>query len=53
VHLDLSTEDRLGEVERLVGLGATVRDEHKVPGLHWTVPADPAGNHFCVGSPHD
>ena len=30
-------------------LGATVVDEQKVPGLSWTVLADPAGNVFCVG----
>jgi len=30
LHLDYHTEDRLAEVERLVGLGATVVDEQKV-----------------------
>lgn len=49
VHLDYRTADRLAEVERLTGLGATVVDEQKVPGLSWTVLADPAGNVFCVG----
>ncbi|ONI70442.1 glyoxalase [Actinosynnema sp. ALI-1.44] len=49
VHLDLHTEDRAGEVDRLVGLGATIVDEQNVPGLAWTVLADPAGNVFCVG----
>ncbi|RSM69224.1 VOC family protein [Kibdelosporangium aridum] len=48
VHIDLHTEDRLAEVDRLVGLGATIVDEQKVPGLSWTVLADPAGNVFCV-----
>ena len=49
VHLDMHTDDRPGEVDRLVGLGATIVDEEQVPGLAWTVLADPAGNVFCVG----
>jgi predicted enzyme related to lactoylglutathione lyase len=51
LHLDLHTDDRLGEVDRLVGLGAAIVDEQKVPGMAWTVLADPAGNVFCVGQP--
>ena len=50
VHLDLGATDRVAEVERLVGLGATIVDEHSVPRFAWTVLADPAGNLFCVGS---
>lgn len=50
VHVDLRTDDRDGEVTRLVGLGATVLDEQVVPGLKWTVLADPEGNVFCVGA---
>jgi predicted enzyme related to lactoylglutathione lyase len=49
IHLDMHTDDRSGEVDRLVGLGATIVDEQKLPGLAWTVLADPAGNVFCVG----
>jgi predicted enzyme related to lactoylglutathione lyase len=49
VHLDMHTADRAAEVDRLIGLGATIVDEQKVPGLAWTVLADPAGNVFCVG----
>jgi predicted enzyme related to lactoylglutathione lyase len=48
VHIDYHAEDREAEVERLVGLGATVLDEQQVPGLRWTVLADPEGNEFCV-----
>jgi len=51
VHIDFSTDDREGEVERLVALGATRVDEQSVPGLTWTVLRDPEGNEFCVGSP--
>lgn len=50
VHLDLHTDDRAAEVERLTGLGAAVVDEHKFPGFAWTVLTDPEGNEFCVGA---
>jgi predicted enzyme related to lactoylglutathione lyase len=48
VHVDFHADDREVEVRRLVGLGATVLDEQEVPGLRWTVLADPEGNEFCV-----
>jgi hypothetical protein len=44
LHLDVRADDRMAEVARLVGLGATVLavfDE-------WTTLADPEGNEFCV-----
>ena len=48
-HVDYEAADRAAEVERLVGLGATlVREVDERPGLRWTVMADPAGNEFCV-----
>lgn len=52
VHLDFSAPsgDRPAEVERLMGLGATVVDEHVLPGFAWTVLADPEGTVFCVGA---
>lgn len=50
VHLDFRAEDRVAEVARLVGLGATEVEEHTVPGMAWTVLRDPEGNEFCVGS---
>lgn len=52
MHLDLTVPwgERVGEVERLEGLGATRRwdvlDEH--PHVQWTTMADPEGNLFCV-----
>jgi predicted enzyme related to lactoylglutathione lyase len=52
-HVDFSTDDRAGEVARLVSLGAKEVSEHSVPGLAWTVLQDPAGNEFCVGSQHE
>jgi predicted enzyme related to lactoylglutathione lyase len=48
VHLDWQSDDRPAEVERLVKLGATMLGEESVPGLTWTVLADPDGNEFCV-----
>ncbi|MFC9253606.1 VOC family protein [Amycolatopsis thailandensis] len=48
VHMDFQTEDRQKEVERLTALGAKKLDEHEMPGIAWTVLADPAGNEFCV-----
>jgi hypothetical protein len=40
---------REAEVERLVGLGATlVADRREADGLGWVVLADPEGNEFCV-----
>jgi len=50
VHLDLETDDRAGEVERLVGLGATVVHDRDEWGSRWTTLADPEGNVFCVAS---
>lgn len=51
VHLDVSPTDatRDAEVERLLGLGATVVDDRRNgDGTGWVVLADPEGNEFCV-----
>jgi predicted enzyme related to lactoylglutathione lyase len=50
IHLDLNAEDREAEVERLVGLGATVVETKTSDtfGETWTVMRDPEGNGFCV-----
>ncbi len=50
VHLDLlvGPEDRDGEVERLVGLGATVVGVHEGDEGRWTLLVDPEGNEFDV-----
>lgn len=50
VHLDLHTDDRATEVERLVGLGATIVHEKDEWGMSWTTLADPEGNEFCVAA---
>jgi predicted enzyme related to lactoylglutathione lyase len=51
VHVDLGSDDREGEIERLVGLGATRGETHTMAGITWTVLQDPEGNEFCVGQP--
>jgi predicted enzyme related to lactoylglutathione lyase len=51
VHLDLQPADRSRdeEVERLLGLGATLVGDHRRPdGSGWVTLADPEGNEFCV-----
>ncbi|MEV7684754.1 VOC family protein [Streptomyces bungoensis] len=51
VHFDLQPQDRGRdeEVERLLGLGATlVDDRRRADGTGWAVLADPEGNEFCV-----
>lgn len=49
-HLCLRPEDsRDREVERLLGLGATLLADHREPdGGGWAVLSDPEGNEFCV-----
>jgi len=51
VHVDFGSQDREVEVKRLVGLGATEKEKHEVPGFAWTVLSDPEGNEFCVSGP--
>ena len=50
LHLDLYTDDQEGEVERLLGLGAT-RYRPREPGEDFVVLEDPEGNLFCVVGP--
>ncbi|MEM1335548.1 MAG: VOC family protein, partial [Actinomycetota bacterium] len=52
VHLDLGASDRVAEVERLVGLGATVIHDKDEWVTRWTTLADPEGNEFCVAQGH-
>jgi predicted enzyme related to lactoylglutathione lyase len=51
VHLDLMPvgRDQEGELNRLLGLGATIVDDRRAlrPG-GWVVLADPEGNEFCL-----
>jgi hypothetical protein len=51
VHLDLQPDDRTRdeEVERLLGIGATmVADHRRSDGTGWVVLADPEGNELCI-----
>ncbi len=51
VHLDLMPTDRTRdeEVDRLLGIGATLVADHRRPdSTGWAVLADPEGNEFCV-----
>lgn len=50
LHLCLRPKtSREQEVERLLGLGATLVADHREPdGSGWAVLADPEGNEFCV-----
>ena len=51
VHLDLRPSDRTreAEVDRLVGLGAEIYEDHRRPdGSGWITLRDPEGNEFCV-----
>ena len=48
VHLDLYTTDQQGEVERLVGIGATRYPQEYGPDDDFIVLEDPDGNRFCV-----
>ncbi|RJQ68047.1 VOC family protein [Pseudonocardiaceae bacterium YIM PH 21723] len=50
IHLCLRPEtSREQEVERLLGIGATLVADHRNPdGSGWAIMADPEGNEFCV-----
>ena len=47
-HMDLFTTDQEGEVERLLGLGATRKEWNYEPDADYVVLEDPDGNPFCV-----
>ena len=47
-HVDLYTDDQGGEVERLLGIGATRHPRAREPDEDFIVLADPEGNLFCV-----
>lgn len=49
LHLDLYSDDQVGEVERLVKLGASEVEWDKRPDdADYVILADPEGNRFCV-----
>ncbi|WBQ05984.1 VOC family protein [Kribbella sp. CA-293567] len=51
VHLDWQPTDRTRdeEVARLLGLGATIHEDHRKPnGRGWVTLKDPESNEFCI-----
>ncbi len=48
LHLDLRPTDQDAEVERLLGLGATLADVGQPADASFTVMRDPEGNELCV-----
>ena len=50
LHLDFVPDDQDGEIERLIGLGAS-RVDIGQGETSWVVMADPEGNEFCVLRP--
>jgi hypothetical protein len=48
VHPDLYTTDQAGEVESLIGIGATRYPREYRPGDDFMALKDPDGNRFCV-----
>src|SRR6266508_5201972 len=51
LHLDVQPVDRTRdeEVERLIGLGAKLFEDHRLPdGRGWVTLVDPEGNEFCI-----
>jgi hypothetical protein len=51
MHVDLLTDDRHAEIERLVSLGATHVADREEWGFAWTVMCDVEGNEFCIAEP--
>jgi predicted enzyme related to lactoylglutathione lyase len=49
MHVDLASAGTEAEIERLVGLGATMVERREGNGTSWTVMLDPEGNEFCIG----
>jgi catechol 2,3-dioxygenase-like lactoylglutathione lyase family enzyme len=48
IHLDLYAHDQEGEVDRLLGLGATLVDWPRPAGADYVTMEDPEGNRFDV-----
>jgi hypothetical protein len=54
MHVCLRPTDRSRdeEVDRILGLGATLVDDRRHGEKGWAVLADPEGNEFCVLTPY-
>lgn len=57
LHFDLNLapggQSRPEAVAEFVAAGATELRTQEMPGFAWTVLADPDGNQFCIGDPHE
>jgi hypothetical protein len=61
MHVDLAATELDTEIDRLLGLGASLADEpvdgrprwREGNGIRWVVLRDPEGNEFCVGTDPD
>ena len=51
VSFDTADRDRDAELDRLLGLGATILSDFRAEndGQGWIVLQDPEGNEFCLG----
>ncbi len=49
IHLDLATDDREAEIERLIAAGASVVETKVGTSVTFTIMRDPDGNPFCIG----
>ena len=49
MHIDLDAPDLDAEVERVLGLGATLVGRYEEYGITWATFHDPEGNEFCIG----
>jgi hypothetical protein len=53
LHLDLTSSNLKAAVERALSLGATKVADYDEYGTTWTTLADPDGNVFDIGLPHE
>ena len=51
LHMDIETDDRAAERQRLKVLGAKVVNEVDEDGKRWTVMEAPTGHRFCLVQP--
>jgi predicted enzyme related to lactoylglutathione lyase len=49
VHVDLGSPDLDAEVDRVLGLGASLVGRYAEYGITWATFRDPEGNEFCIG----
>ncbi len=51
LHMDIETDDRAAERDRLSALGASVVKEVDEGAKHWTIMEAPSGHRFCLVKP--